>query len=59
MDKSLAQLLDLWSLYKNETAFPVSSEFALSPDGRRWFTQVNDEPALYKFTDIALQHIKN
>lgn len=59
MDKSLEQLFALWSLHKDEKAFPVNAAFALSNDGDNWFKQVSFNPDLYEFTDIALQHIKN
>lgn len=58
MDTSLKQLLALWDLYKNETAFTVPDNLLHSPDGWQWFTQVETKPVLHKFNDIALQLIK-
>jgi len=59
MDAALKQLLALWALYKDETAFPVPDNLLHSPDGWQWFTQVETKPVLYKFNDIALKLIKN
>lgn len=60
MDANLKYLINLWNQHGEFEPFELEDiNFFLTDDGRNWLIQVSHNPPKFKFSDLALLHIKN